>query len=235
MNLAHCVLKVSPSSYGCVIILPSNHKFVIMNNLQNHEQKDQISNGLITGKGGISRWASPLNVIAAWKKEFFYEVNKLQETLFSCWRPQLLNYDLLGMSPLATGVSISSLFCPSHLFHWWLQRLQSWSVTKAPVVKRALGQLSPRAGTPPHGPNGPFEFSRTAPFWHWRVWAKSPQPGNVNANVTFDHHSTPKVTFAFAFPRLRAVSSNSPLHGALPNPSHTPVLCKILLCSVIAL
>ncbi len=39
----------------------------------------------------------------------------------------------------------------------------------------------------------------------WRVLAKSPQPRNANANVTFDYHSIPKVTFAFAFPRLRAV------------------------------
>ncbi len=37
----------------------------------------------------------------------------------------------------------------------------------------------------------------------WRVWANSPQPGNANANVTFDCHSLPNVTFAF--PRFRAV------------------------------
>ena len=33
-----------------------------------------------------------------------------------------------------------------------------------------------------------------------RVSANSPQPGNANANVTFDHHSVPNVTFTFAFP-----------------------------------
>ncbi len=37
----------------------------------------------------------------------------------------------------------------------------------------------------------------------WRVLANSPQPGNANTTVTFDHHSTPKVTFAFL--GLRAV------------------------------
>ncbi len=40
---------------------------------------------------------------------------------------------------------------------------------------------------------------------HWRVLANSPQPRNANANVTFDYPSIPKVTFAFAFPELRAV------------------------------
>ncbi len=38
-------------------------------------------------------------------------------------------------------------------------------------------------------------------FRHWRVLANSPQPGNANANVTFDYHSLPKV----AFSGLRAV------------------------------
>ncbi len=32
--------------------------------------------------------------------------------------------------------------------------------------------------------------------WRWRVRANSPQPGNSDANVTFDCHSIPKVTFA---------------------------------------
>ncbi len=45
--------------------------------------------------------------------------------------------------------------------------------------------------------------------WQWRVCANSPQPGN--ANVTFDYYSVPNVAFAFAFPRLRAVCSNSPV------------------------
>ncbi len=36
-------------------------------------------------------------------------------------------------------------------------------------------------------------------------------PGNANANVTFYSLNKPKVTFAFAFPGLRAVCSNSPL------------------------
>ena len=39
----------------------------------------------------------------------------------------------------------------------------------------------------------------------WGVLANSPQPGNANAEVTFDYHSTAKVTIAFAFPGLRAV------------------------------
>ncbi len=43
-----------------------------------------------------------------------------------------------------------------------------------------------------------------------RVLANSPQPKNTNVNV---HHSIPKVTFAFAFPGLRAVCSNSPPHA----------------------
>ncbi len=40
--------------------------------------------------------------------------------------------------------------------------------------------------------------------------ANNPQPGNADANVTFDYHSKLKVTFAFAFPGLWAVCSNSP-------------------------
>ncbi len=44
---------------------------------------------------------------------------------------------------------------------------------------------------------------------YWRVLANSPQPGNANTNITFDCHSIPKVTFAFA--GLRAVCSNSHL------------------------
>ncbi len=42
------------------------------------------------------------------------------------------------------------------------------------------------------------------------VSANSPQPGTVNANEMFDHHGTPKVTFA-----CPAVCSNYP-------PLHTP-------------
>ncbi len=51
--------------------------------------------------------------------------------------------------------------------------------------------------------NVPFEF--LLPPFNWRVCANSPQPGNANANVTFDQNYTPQVTFAFAFPGLRAV------------------------------
>ncbi len=49
-----------------------------------------------------------------------------------------------------------------------------------------------------------------------------PQPGNSDANVTFDYHSMPKVTFAFAFPGLRAVDAPTmyvpPCLGSGPQP-----------------
>ncbi len=45
----------------------------------------------------------------------------------------------------------------------------------------------------------------------WRVSGNSSQSINTIANVTFDYHNMPKVSFAFASPGLRAVCQNSPV------------------------
>ena len=46
---------------------------------------------------------------------------------------------------------------------------------------------------------------------HGRVLTNSLQPGNTNANLTFDHHNMPKVTFGFAFPGSQAVCTKLPV------------------------
>ncbi len=63
-----------------------------------------------------------------------------------------------------------------------------------------------------------------------RVLANSPQPGNANANVTFDRHNKPKVTFAFTFPGLRAVLLKLASVAAAPS-SHRPRLQQGRMCS----
>ncbi len=60
----------------------------------------------------------------------------------------------------------------------------------------------------------------------WRVCANSRQPGNADANVTFDNHNKPKFTFAFASCIYVARCTNSPMGSFRNNPQHCKRTCK---------